>query len=148
MTCMRRLVALCRVYNETRETQERTSRGGSYCRIESNLRINEMLEQFNIRLTGELWVPQSLNVLHSTAGAAGQGNLISWSFTGSSISCGRLYFVFIFLWMRKQMTLKRDDHKKKVSPPTPSFSLIDVLVSNDAASSGSPWTCSVDQAGL
>lgn len=44
MMCLRRPVAICRLYNETRETWQRLSRGRSYYRLESNLWVNEMLE--------------------------------------------------------------------------------------------------------
>ena len=44
MMFSRRLVAVFRPYNETRETWQRTSRGGSYCRLENNLWVKEMLE--------------------------------------------------------------------------------------------------------
>lgn len=39
------------------ETWHRTSRGGSYLRLQSNHWVNEVIAQFNVRLTGELWVP-------------------------------------------------------------------------------------------
>lgn len=119
MARVRRPVAIRRFHNETGETSERTSRGGSYCRMESNLWVNEMLEQFSIRLTGELRVPQCLNVFQLYNWGSWPRKLsINWSFIGGGISCVRLLacFAYVFLWMRKQMILKRDVHKKKAPP--------------------------------
>lgn len=57
MIFLRSPVAVFRTYNETRKTWHGMSRGGSYLGLESNCWVNEMIEQFSIRLTGELWVP-------------------------------------------------------------------------------------------
>lgn len=134
MTCMRRPVAIRRFHNETGETSERTSRGGSYCRMESNLWVNEMLERFSIRLTGELRVPQCLNVFQLYNWGSWPRKLsINWSFMGGRHFLCQASCLFCLCF---SMNEKTNDSEKgcsqKESPPP--FSLIHVLVSNDAGS--------------
>lgn len=132
---MRRPVAIRRFYNETGETSERTSRGGSYCRMESNLRVNEMLEQFSIRLAGELRVPQCLNVFQLyNWGSWPRKLLINWSSMGGGVGhflCQASCLLCVCFSMNEKTNDSEKGCSQKESPP---FSLIGVLVSNDAES--------------
>lgn len=132
IACMRRPVAIRRFHNETGETSERTSRGGSYCRMESNLWVNEMLERFSIRLTVELRVPQCLNVFQLYNWGSWPRKLsINWSFMGEAFPVSGFLLVLLMFfyewenkWFWKGMFTKRK----------PLLLFNRCLVSNDAGS--------------
>lgn len=122
MACMRRLVAIRRFHNETGETSERTSRGGSYCRMESNLWVNEMLEQFSIRLTGELRVPQCLNVFQLYNWGSWPSKLsINWSFMGGRHFLRQASCLFCLCFSMNEKT--NDSEKGCSQKESPPFSL-------------------------